>query len=153
MLPIVFGPQSARVPPQRFPIDYDLAPVVVQRLLAVRSSTAAVLVGDEMIDIRFGRLRLCSPLTNVADVATGLPHGGWSIIGVKFSADGQGLIVGSRGRREPGDPSGPVRVQFRRPVSAVGPAVVLRARWIAITTASPDALAAALNDSCRLLGP
>lgn len=144
MQPIVPGLRPA--PTRRFAISYDTVPALARRVLAVRPDAAVVLVGDGVLDVRFGRCRLRTPLTNLAEVVTGRLRPTRSVIGMRLSPDGRGLVVGTgRGARRPGAPDGLVRVAFRRPVSAIGPAaVVLRIRWVAIAATHLDDLAAAL---------
>lgn len=148
MWPAVCGPQHARVPPSRFPIAHDSMPPAVRHLLALRPDTAVVLVGDGMLDIRFGRFRLCTGLANLADVATGEARLSRSMIGFRLCPLGHGLILGTcRTACSSPEALGSVRVRFRHAVSTVGPAVVLRTRWVAIATAGPTDLVAALAGS------
>ena len=143
MLPIVYGHQHAQTPPAQFPIAYDRMPALARHLLAVRPDTALAVIDDGVLELRFGRCRLVTQLANVAAVETERPDIEASVIGIRLSPRGKGLIIGTE--RGSSGSGGTVCMRFRRLVSVVAPTVVVRCAWIAVITSSPTELAAALS--------
>jgi hypothetical protein len=82
---------------------------------------------DERLDVRFGPLRLRTPLANVAAADVTGPYPAWRVLGVRPSPGGGGLTLGTATERG-------ARIRFRDPV---GP---LRHRALTVTVEAPHLL-------------
>jgi hypothetical protein len=82
---------------------------------------------EDLLDVRFGPLRIRTPLDNVAAADVTGPYVAWRVLGVRLSLADGGLTLGTATERG-------ARIRFRDPV---GP---LRHRALTVTVEAPHLL-------------
>lgn len=135
--PAVLGPGGSRDPVERFAFAFTARSVLL-RPSGVRPDTCEVLVGAGMLDIRFGRWRLCTSLRNVSAVEVGgrrrRPR---AMLGVRRSPVELGVVFGS-------GPAVGACVRLHDPAAAIGPRGAGAFWAVTVTVESPRDLARAL---------
>ena len=113
---------------------YDLDPrfaAVWAPLLLVPGGQGVTLTDDGRFVVRYGLLRIDTPLTNVAGAHVIGPYRWWTSVGVRLSARDDGLTFGTTNHAG-------ACVHFREPIRPViGPR---RHSAVTVTVADPEAL-------------
>lgn len=130
------------VPPERFHLRFDVP--VARRLarLSVDPVSAAVLVGDGMVDLRLGRWRWCTPLPNLASVELVRPAATGRLLGVRTGLRDRSLSLGVSWCER-------VRLRFHRPVAGSGPWRRMRHPVALLGVDDPHGLADLLRPHAR----
>ena len=118
-----------------FRFDARFAPLL--RVGGITPERSAVVVDDELLRVRFGLLRLTTPLDNILEANVTGPHQPIRGIGVRMSLSDRGLTFGTSVERM-------VCVQFREPVRAK-PFDVTPHPGLSLSVERPEELAALLN--------
>lgn len=119
--------------PRRFAFLRDPRFAVLLRGIGVTPDNCWVEVGDEAVEVRFGRLVLRTPLANVADVSVSGPYRWFKAVGIRASLADRGLTFGTSAH-------GGACLRFREPV-AVLPGGLVRHPGLTVTVADPQGLA------------
>jgi hypothetical protein len=97
---------------RRFAFLHDPRFVLPLRALGVTPATCWVEVGDEVLEARFGRMRLRTPLANIADVSVSGPYRWFKAVGPRLSLADRGLTFGTSAH-------GGVCLRFHEPVGVL----------------------------------
>ncbi|WP_181783883.1 hypothetical protein [Pseudonocardia pini] len=124
-LPILDPPQPV------FRFDTLARPVLA--LLGVRPATCGIRVDDGLLDVRFGRWRVRTPIANVVSAAESGPFAAWRALGPRLSLADRGLTFGSSVR-------GGVCLTFHDPVPGLLAWTGLRHPSLTVTVARPASL-------------
>ncbi len=109
------------------------------RAFGITPANAWVDVGDDALEVRFGRWRLSTPLANITDAAVTGPYAFWKTAGpARLAITDRGLTFATNGD------SG-VLISFRTPVRGLEPLGVLRHPELTVTAAEVDRLAKLLR--------
>ncbi len=130
---------------QHFPLAFEGQFAPLLRLLGVTPANSGVtLTADDHLDVRFGRWRVVTPLTNVREVRVTGPYRWYRCIGARGSLADRGATFGS-------STEGGVCLLFRQPVTALaGP--LLRHPGLTVTVADRDRVARALRERLAAIG-
>lgn len=120
-----------------FPFAFDARFSWLLRPLGVTPGNAMVTVGDDGIDVRFGRWHLATPLANLDCVEVTRGYRWWKAVGVRGSLVDHGITFGTN--RDTG-----VCVRFVDPVPALLPTDRYRHPAMTVTVADPEGLVVAL---------
>lgn len=128
---------------ERFDLRFDVP--VARRLarLSVDPVSAAVLVGDGMVDLRLGRWRWCTPLPNLASVELVRPADTGRLLGVRTGLQDRSLSLGTSWCER-------VRLRFHRPVAGSGPWRRMRHPVAVLGVEDPHGLADLLRPHARI---
>lgn len=122
---------------QRFSFAFDPRFRRPLALLGVRPATCEVTIDDDHFDARFGRWRVRTPVSNLADVMVTRDYRAIKAIGPRGSLADRGATFGSSTRAG-------VCVCFHEPVTALaGP--LMRHPGLTVTVEDPEGLAAAVR--------
>ena len=131
----------SQVYPFRFDSRYRLAALP----FGVTPRSARVIVGDDQIEVVFGRWRLETPIANVTSVqktgpyrfvkTAGPPHLSFVDLGITFATNGEEGVC----------------VAFREPVPAIEPTRRVRHHGVTVTVADTDGLTQALMSQVEVL--
>jgi hypothetical protein len=83
------------VTPRRFDFLHEPGFALLLRGIGVRPDTCWVEVGDETVEVRFGRWSLVTPLANVADVSVSGPYRWFKAVGIRLSMADRGVTFGT----------------------------------------------------------
>ena len=123
----------------RFAFDPRFAPALA--LVGIRAATCEVVLDDARLDVRFGRLRLVTPISNLADVQVTRDYRAFKAIGPRMSRADRGVTFGT-------NPRAGTCVCFHEPVPAL-----LGRRFphpaLTVTVEDPKALAEAIGRRLR----
>ena len=109
------------------------------RAFGIRPATAWVEVGDSLLDVRFGRWRVSTPLANITDVAVTGPYAFWKTAGgARLAITDRGLTFATNGDRG-------VLISFRTRVRGLDPLGVVHHPELTVTVADVDRLAELLR--------
>jgi hypothetical protein len=124
---------------QLFPFSFTTSYRAVALLFGVTPRTAAVLVEDDELRVRFGLWSLRTPIGNIAGAevtggfaflkTAGPPHLSFSDRGVTFATNGDHALC----------------VRFHQPVPAIEPTRTIRHPGATLTVEDPEGLARALG--------
>lgn len=101
------------IAPERFDLRFDVPAARRLARLSVDPVSAAVLVGDGLVDLRLGRWRWCTPLPNLASVELVRPAATGRLLGVRAGLRDRSLSLGASWCER-------VRLRFHRPVAGSG---------------------------------
>lgn len=122
---------------QRFPFRFDPRFVPLLAGMGVVRRTSGVVVDDHRLDVRFGLLRVTTPIGNIEDVRITRGYRWYRAIGARLSFTDRGATFGTN--TEAG-----VCVCFREPVAALF-GDLLPHPALTVTVEDPQALIAALR--------
>lgn len=121
----------------RFPFRFDPWARVPLALLGIREDTSGVVVDDGVLDARFGRWRVRTPLANVAGTCRTGPYRLHRVVGPRLSLADRGLTFGTSTQEG-------VCVLFHEPVvGLLGQRV--RHPGLTVTVADPAGLVEAIR--------
>ena len=116
-----------------FPYDFDRRFRIVWRMFGVDPEVDGVtLTDDGRLGATFGRFRVDTPLTNIADVTNTGPYRWWKSIGLRGSGADTGITFGTTNRVG-------ACILFREPIPQVVPPRSSHA-GLTVTVSEPDAL-------------
>ncbi len=122
---------------ERFPFAFDRRYVQLLAVIGVRESNSLVTLDDDTFDAQFGRWRLTTPVSNLADVRITRNYRWFKAIGVRGSMADGGATFGTNTRAG-------VCVCFEEPVPAL-----FRNRLghpaLTVTVEDPEGLADAIR--------
>jgi hypothetical protein len=130
----------------RFAFDFGSPLATPLRLIGVGPGTASVSVEEAYLDVRFGLLRLRTPVSNLKEVSVTGPYNPLTAIGVRISLSDRGLTFGTT-------TAGGVCMTFRRPISGVLPIPWLSHPGLTVTVQDPGALRSALLEAQYPVSP
>jgi len=111
----------------------------VARLFGVTPATALVSVGDQDLDVRFGRWRVRTPVANVLGVELTGPYSVPKTIGpAHLSLSDRGLTFATNRRQG-------LCIRFRSPVNGIEPTGRIRHPGLTVTVADCDGLERAVR--------
>ena len=122
---------------QRFAFDFDPRFRRLLAVIGVRPDTAWVMLDDTHLRARFGRFRVRTPVTNLADVIITRDYRWYTAIGPRGSLADRGATFGTT-------TTAGVCVCFHEPVTALAGRLV-RHPGLTMTVEDPEALAAAIR--------
>jgi hypothetical protein len=108
-------------------------------LFGIRPGTTGVVIDGDRLLVRFGPLRLATPLDNIRDADVTGPYSWIKAIGIHLSLADKGLTLGTNS-------AAGVCVRFHQPIAAVGRRLGLRHPGLTVTVDDPRGLAEALAD-------
>jgi hypothetical protein len=121
-----------------FPYDFDWRFSAIWRSFGVKPEVDGVsITDDKRFEATFGRFRVDTPLSNIADATNTGPYHWWKSVGIRGSAVDSGITFGTTNR------SG-VCVLFRDPIAQVLPPRPSHA-GLTVTVAEPDELVEAVK--------
>jgi hypothetical protein len=124
---------------QRFEFDFSRDVERWNRLFAVSSRSAYLLVDDSGLIARFGPWTLTTTLDNIADATITGPYRLWRVAGpARLSFADRGLTFATTTRKG-------LCLTFRSPVPGMDPLGVFRHPNLTVTVKDPSALAHALG--------
>jgi hypothetical protein len=123
--------------PQRFPFAFQRPYDLVLRVVGATPDRSAVLVHDDHLDVRFGRLRIRTPWDNVVEAHVAGPYRAYRAIGPRLSLADRGVTFGSTA-------AGGVCIHFARPVAALFGRRKVHPN-LTVTVADPPGLVAAIE--------
>ena len=124
---------------QTFAFAFDPRFRGLLKLLGIRPENSWVTIDDEVFDVRFGRWRLRTPVSNLKDVQVTRDYRWFKAIGPRGSAVDRGCTFGS-------NPDAGVCVSFHEPVGALISKDVLKHPGLTVTVADVEGLAQAVRD-------
>jgi hypothetical protein len=125
--------------PERFEFAFAPSYRAPARALRITPESAWVEVGQGRLDARFGRWRVRTPLTNVADAEVTGPYAFWKTAGpARLAITDRGLTFATNGDRG-------VLISFRKPVRGLEPLGVIRHPELTVTVAEVERLAELLR--------
>jgi hypothetical protein len=128
---------------ERFAFRFARTYRLPARAFGVGPATAFVDVGDGELDAHFGRWRVTTPLTNIADVAVTGPYAFLKTAGpARLAITDRGLTFATNGDRG-------VLISFRTPVRGLDPLGLLRHPELTVTVAEVHRLAELLHARSR----
>jgi hypothetical protein len=123
---------------QFFPYDFDWRFGAIWRSFGVDPDVDGVTITDDAeFGATFGRFRVSTPMTNIADATNTGPYRWWKSVGLRASAVDSGITFGTTNRRG-------VCVLFKQPIPLVVPPRSSHA-GLTVTVAKPDELVEALK--------
>lgn len=122
---------------REFPFRFDPRFRRGLALIGVTQTTSHVRVAGRLLEARFGRWVVQSPLSNVAGTELSGPYSALRAIGVRLSLTDRGLTFGT-------NTSAGLCIRFRVPVAGIEPLGLLRHPGLTVTVAEPEQLASAL---------
>ena len=121
-----------------FPYDFDWRFQPIWRLFGVNPEVDGVtLTDDGRFGATFGRFRVDTPVTNIADATNTGPYHWWKSVGLRGSAVDSGITFGTTNR------SGAC-ILFKEPIAQVLPPREGHA-GLTVTVADPDELVQAVK--------
>ncbi|MEP6599957.1 MAG: hypothetical protein ABJB98_11000 [Actinomycetota bacterium] len=124
---------------QEFGFRFDPRYRRAARLFGVNERSASITVTDDSLRVRFGRWRVCTPLTNISHVQFTGPYAFLKTAGpARLGLTDRGLTFATNSVRG-------VCVEFRRPIKGIDPLGMLRHPNLTVTPADCDGLAQALQ--------
>jgi hypothetical protein len=122
-----------------FPYDFDRRFRLIWRSFGVDPEVDGVtLTDDGRLGASFGRFRVDTPLSNVADVTNTGPYHWWKSVGLRASAADTGITFGTTNRVG-------ACILFKEPIPQVVPPRPGHA-GLTVTVVEPDKLVAAVKD-------
>lgn len=122
---------------QRYPFAFDPRFAWLLRLGGITPQSATVVVGEDRLRVRFGRLRVDTPLDNLREVRITRGYRWFRAIGPRASLADRGASFGTNAQAG-------VCICFYEPVTAMFGRVV-RHPALTVTVADLDGLAATLQ--------
>lgn len=112
---------------------------VVAAPLGIRPDSTRLTVDDEVLDVRFGRWHVRTPVANVRDAKVTGPYSWPKVIGPPHLSFADGGLTMATNRYAG------VCIRFWRPVTGISPLAFPRHGSLTVTVEEPAALAAALT--------